>query len=221
MDWTASVDAYCERVGPEFWAEPLNALSNLAFLLAAGLVALHIRPRPAPVSRLLCALLALIGLGSFLFHTLANRWSGLADVLPILAFVLVYIYAANRDFWGLPRAAALGLTALFFPYAIATGAAFAGLAPALGSSAAYAPIALLIALYGLLLRRRHPGTARGLLAGALILSLSITARALDQPLCAIFPFGTHPAWHLLNALMLAHMILVYQRHMLAAGGAGR
>ena len=30
------VDLYCERTGPEYWAEPLNALSNLAFI-AAGL----------------------------------------------------------------------------------------------------------------------------------------------------------------------------------------
>lgn len=26
---------YCERTGSEFWAEPLNALTNGAFLLAA------------------------------------------------------------------------------------------------------------------------------------------------------------------------------------------
>ncbi|SDT92452.1 hypothetical protein SAMN05428979_0445 [Stappia sp. ES.058] len=34
MDWTASVDAYCERVGTAFWAEPVNALTNAAFLVA-------------------------------------------------------------------------------------------------------------------------------------------------------------------------------------------
>ena len=35
MDWTAQIDGYCERLGPGFWAEPLNALTNLAFLIAA------------------------------------------------------------------------------------------------------------------------------------------------------------------------------------------
>jgi hypothetical protein len=25
------IDAYCERLGPGLWAEPLNALTNLAF----------------------------------------------------------------------------------------------------------------------------------------------------------------------------------------------
>ena len=29
------MDAYCERVGPGLLAEPLNAVSNISFLLAA------------------------------------------------------------------------------------------------------------------------------------------------------------------------------------------
>ena len=30
-----TIDAYCERTDPGYWAEPVNALTNLAFLLAA------------------------------------------------------------------------------------------------------------------------------------------------------------------------------------------
>ncbi|TIW90088.1 MAG: hypothetical protein E5V59_23470, partial [Mesorhizobium sp.] len=33
---SAAVDLYCERTGPEFWSEPVNVLTNLAFI-AAGL----------------------------------------------------------------------------------------------------------------------------------------------------------------------------------------
>ena len=29
------IDAYCERLGPAFWAEPVNALTNAAFPIAA------------------------------------------------------------------------------------------------------------------------------------------------------------------------------------------
>ena len=29
------IDLYCERFGPGIWAEPINALTNLAFLVAA------------------------------------------------------------------------------------------------------------------------------------------------------------------------------------------
>ena len=35
MDWLRVVDGYCERTGPGYWSEPLNALSNAAFLVAA------------------------------------------------------------------------------------------------------------------------------------------------------------------------------------------
>jgi hypothetical protein len=35
--WSTPVDLYCERTDPSFWAEPINALSNLSFLLAAWL----------------------------------------------------------------------------------------------------------------------------------------------------------------------------------------
>jgi hypothetical protein len=44
-------------------------------------------------------ILALIGIGSFLFHTFAQTWAGLADVLPILMFKLFYIYVATRDYF--------------------------------------------------------------------------------------------------------------------------
>ena len=36
MAWTTPIDAYCERVAQGLFGEPLNALSNLAFFVAAG-----------------------------------------------------------------------------------------------------------------------------------------------------------------------------------------
>ena len=35
MNWAENIDLYCERTGPGLWAEPLNALSNLAFIAVA------------------------------------------------------------------------------------------------------------------------------------------------------------------------------------------
>lgn len=216
MDWTRAVDGYCERLGPAFWAEPVNAVTNLAFLAAA----LLLWRRTFGLGRALCAVLFAIGVGSFLFHTFAQSWAGVADVVPILVYVLVYIYAANRDFWGLGVWASLGLTLLFFPYAAATVPLFS-MIPGLGGTAGYAPVPLLIAIYAVLLRHRAPETARGLLIGVAILLVSMLARTLDEPLCGVFPMGTHFLWHLLNATMLGWMIHVWTRHVLAARGAGR
>ena len=38
MDWFAALDHYCERVAVGLWDEPFNATSNLAFLVAAGVI---------------------------------------------------------------------------------------------------------------------------------------------------------------------------------------
>ncbi|MEM6886869.1 MAG: ceramidase domain-containing protein [Pseudomonadota bacterium] len=218
MDWTQAVDGYCERIDPSFWAEPVNAVTNAAFLLAALLM--WQRRGVMPGVAVLCAILFAIGTGSFLFHTFAQPWAGLADVAPIVAFILAYVYLMNRTGWGLRAWPALGLTTLFFPYAAATGTLF-GRIPGLGASAGYMPVLLLIALYAAMLRRRAPALARGLGIGAALLALSLTFRTLDLPLCGSLPLGTHFLWHLLNAVMLGWMIEVYARAALGKGqGAG-
>lgn len=211
MDWLREIDGYCERLGPEYWAEPINAVTNAAFVAVA--LIMWSRTRGLVVARLLVVILASIGVGSYLFHTHAQVWAGLADVVPILIYILVYVYAVNRQVWGLRLWPALGLTAVFFPYAAATVPLFQ-MVPGLGSSAGYAPVPLLIYLYAFALRHRAPETARGLAIGATILVASITFRALDEPMCGDWPMGTHFIWHILNGIMLGWMIEVLRRHML-------
>ena len=55
-----------------------------------------------------------------------------------------------------------------------------------------------------------------MVAGALLLSVSITVRSFDESLCEVWPIGTHFIWHILNSIMLPFMIEVYRRHMLEA-----
>jgi len=210
MDWMAQVDAYCERTDAGYWSEPVNAVTNASFLVAAAVM--WRRTGGLALGRALCVVLAVIGVGSFLFHTHATLWAAMADVLPILGFILLYRFAAHRDFWGLGPWPALGLTALFLPYAAGTGWLFGQLG-FLGSSAGYAPVALLILVHAGLLARRAPATARGLALGGGLLVVSLTFRTLDEPLCAVLPLGTHFLWHVLNAVMLGWMIEVYRRHM--------
>jgi hypothetical protein len=215
MGWLQAVDGYCERLGPGFWAEPVNALTNLAFLLA-GLVMWR-RCASMPRGQMLAALVGVIGIGSFLFHTHANRLTGVLDVIPILLFVVMYMHAAARDFLGLSRWQALMVLVGFVPFAgivvVLSGAL------GLGSTATYMPVPLAILISAALLRRSHPGTARGLVWGAGILGLSLAMRWLDDRVCDAVPVGTHFLWHLLNAAMLGWMIEVWRRHMLAGAGA--
>ncbi len=217
MEWLAAVDGYCERLGPGYWAEPANALTNAAF----GIAAFWMWRRVAGLglARGMCGILGLIGVGSFLFHTHANRLTGLMDVLPILAFILFYVFAASRDMLGLKGWQAGLCVVAFFPYAAATVPLW-GLVPGLGSSAGYAPVPVLILLYAWLMRGR-PDAARGLAIGAGVLIVSLTFRTLDAPLCGAVPVGTHFMWHILNGVMLGWMIEVYRRHRAAHAGEGR
>lgn len=211
MQWTDPIDAYCERLGAGFWAEPLNAASNLAFILVALAAFVAWRRRDAVTaarrrdlaSLLLIGLVGVIGIGSFLFHTFANRWSSLADVLPITLFIAGYLGLALYRFVGLPRWAAVLAVPAFFGLSYLAGD---GLAELAGSSAGYVPPALALYAIGIYLAVRRRSPARRMLAAAVVFSGSIALRMADLPLCAAHPLGTHYLWHILNATTLGLLL---------------
>ena len=78
-----AVMQYCERIGAGSRAEPVNALTNLAFLVAALAIAYGLHHASRPLRKtwdlwLLASLVAAVGVGSFLWQTLATAWSQLA-----------------------------------------------------------------------------------------------------------------------------------------------
>lgn len=69
MNLSKNIDIYCERLDFSFWAEPLNAITNLSFALA-GLWGLYLYKQNASRWTKIFGILAIIvGIGSFLFHT--------------------------------------------------------------------------------------------------------------------------------------------------------
>lgn len=218
VDWTQAVDIYCERTAPGFWNEPWNALSNASFILAAAWGAYEARRRALaePVLWLLIGLAGLIGVGSFLFHTYANRWSELADTLPIWTFVAIYILASMRWIADMsPRKVALwaggviaGGVAIAFLAAGEGGpeAALPGAPDPLNGSGQYAPALAALLFFAILTTiRRHP--YRGWLwAAALAFLVSLTFRTFDLRVCEGFAHGTHFVWHLMNGAMIAALL---------------
>jgi hypothetical protein len=225
MSLSERVFLYCERgANGALFAEPLNAASNAAFLLAAlaALILLLRRPREARSAdhSLLIVLVFLIGLGSLSFHLLADRASLLADVIPINVFMLVYLGFALNRFLGVPPGwtvlaliGFVGVVALTmqvkcwsggigFPGAEVTGAS-----ECLNGSLVYLPALLAMAVVGgLMAERKHPA-APYVLWAAVIFTISVTFRSLDLALCDVYQLqgrkiGTHFIWHLLNGLAL-------------------
>lgn len=203
------IDGYCERVDASYWSEPINAITNLAFIIAA--LIMWRLSRAEPFAKALCLLLFLIGVGSYLFHTHAQVWAAIADVTPILLFILVYIQAVHQHIWLMRPWPALALTLCFIPFTAATMPIWQQI-PLYHVSAGYLSVPTLIVIYGFLLRKRAPLTARGFFTGAAILMVSLTFRSLDEVVCDAFKLGTHFMWHILNGVMLAWMIAVYLRH---------
>ena len=224
MDWFAAVDIYCERTTEEFWAEPLNALSNLSFLLAALFAARTALARGirAPIAWLLILLAGCIGIGSFLFHTFASQWSALADVLPIWTFVALFVLTAMHQIGGMSVRRVLawsggvaGLAAVTILFAMGEGdsAAPAALdAPdPLNGSGQYAPALLALLVFsGVSWRRRHPG-APWIIAATVVFVLSLILRTLDRDICAALPMGTHFGWHLMNGLLIGLLLQMLLR----------
>ena len=223
MAWTDKVFAYCERgLDPGFWAEPLNALSNGSFF-AAALVGLILWLRAPAGQRdmvrlALIVMVGLIGIGSFLFHTLATRWAAVADTVPIGLFMVTYVAFALSRFLKLGWALT-GLGLLLF-VATLPGASMVRCAggPCLGGSIAYVPALIMLAVVGGVLAHRRHGAAPALLAAAGLFFVSLALRTLDRPICpltaitAVRMTGTHVLWHICNGLLLFVLLLTALRH---------
>ena len=225
MNFGEHVFLYCERgTDPALLAEPINAVSNVAFLLAAlvGLQLVLWRPpeERSPDQFLLPVLVLFVGLGSLAFHLYADEGTALADVVPIGVFMLVYLGFALNRFLGVPAgftvlfvigfAAIMALTmqvqcgqgAIGFP-----GPELKDAKPCLNGSLFYLPALAALIVVGLVLHERKQSAAPWVLWAAAILAVSITLRTLDLALCDKVliegrKVGTHFAWHVLNALAL-------------------
>jgi len=204
---------YCERgVDPAFWAEPLNALTNAAFVVA-GLAAVRSARGDRAVA-LLGGVTIAIGIGSFLFHTLATRWALLADVVPIQAFIAIYFFLAMRRFFSLARLGAAAATlafmgaAAFVPNLLPEDPLWRGLGGYLGGLLGLLGVGGLLVLGG----ARKAAIGRALMGVGALFAGSLTFRTVDGAVCDLVASGSHSVWHLLNALTLWLLAGVLKRH---------
>lgn len=209
----APVDLYCERTGPEFWAEPLNALSNLAFF-AAGLWGVwQVRKRgTGTFAEVLAWWVVAIGVGSSLFHTFANRGTVWADVLPIAGFTLAYTLFNLRRFLGMKWGKAIAIFVAF--YAVAGLVTFAvpdWLRQASNGTTGYLPPFLALAFFGAMVAASGNRAGWYNLAGSAIFVVSVICRMIDPLVCGGFPLGTHFLWHIFNGLMLGVLLAATAR----------
>lgn len=190
---------YAERL---WWgnAEPINTLSNAAFIFAAWAITrkLHRENRPIAPLLALIGLACTVGLGSGLWHAWPTPVTKLMDLIPILLFQLVFLWQYLRQRIALPRwqtavAVALYATVNYFMLQVP---------PYFNGSILYLPT--IVVLFGLgtyhfFSLQPQPEL---LFQATLVFCVALFFRTVDMWVIGVFPIGTHFLWHTLNGLLL-------------------
>jgi hypothetical protein len=209
-----SVDLYCERLDASFWAEPVNALTNLLFVVVGiiGLVAVR-RRGTGMFAELLCWWVMAIGIGSLLFHTFALELTKWFDILPIATFTVALSLFNLRRFAGLTWSAAIACLVVYFVViGIVTYMIPDWLRLATNGSTGYLPAWGAFLVFGSIVLMRGNPAGWYALACCAMLAVAIFFRAVDPLVCDAFPLGTHFLWHTLNALMLGVALMAVVRY---------
>jgi len=208
---------YCERTSADFWAEPLNAGTSALVIVIAiyGSIRLWREGLLSPNVVVMMILACLIGVGSFLLHTFATRWSEVADVLPIWLFVAFYALTVTREFArGAFRAflfTAVCITVFVSGVTLAMGAPMPLELPVSGSTQ-YVPATLtMVVVLWFLWKNRHPAFS-AVAIGIGLFGVALSFRSLDLWLCGSVSTGTHFLWHLSNCLVFWFLIRAYAVH---------
>ncbi|NEN92674.1 MAG: ceramidase [Okeania sp. SIO3H1] len=193
------IDLYCERLQPSLWDEPINAMSNLVFFIAAWVswrLADNLNVQFYSV-KLLIYLMIGIGIGSSLFHTYATGWALLMDVIPIMMFQLFYLWVYTRRVMKLKPIIPVILMLVLLISSLLTLPL-----KVLNGSLSYVPALVYLLGLGIYNFQAKKQKKFMFLAGVVTFLMALFFRTLDQAICPVFPIGTHFLWHIFNGVML-------------------
>ncbi|MCF6198036.1 MAG: hypothetical protein L3J67_01345 [Hyphomicrobiaceae bacterium] len=239
MNWNQTVWLYCERgTGSGLFAEPVNALSAMSFLLAGAAALWIYRTEPflqkSTDHLLLIGLTFLTGLGSLAFHLLATQASELAHLLPFVLLMFVYFSMALNRFLELPAGAAAFISISYLIMTIAgltmscplADAAlqpqwsirFGGATSCFNGTAGYVPTLIMLAGLSFWLHRRGHQAARSMMLATGLFLAALFFHAIDHLFCLqtflfVHFIGTHWIWHILNGVAtfyLLRALMLYQ-----------
>jgi hypothetical protein len=202
----ALADSDCELIRSGWLAQPVNAWSSLAYIVAAAVVLAW--TRRWPTSRrsdavVLALLLVATAVGSVDFHgpqSAVARADHDLGIVAVLAFVVTFDAGLLNEWPGRGRY-------LAFVAAVALGALLIAVDEDLGLALVVLGAGIAVVLEMLVLRRglRPLGRAYGVIAGAVAAGgvvnvLGRTGGVLCSPESA---FQGHALWHVLTALAIA------------------
>ena len=190
---------YCERIGAGPLDEPLNAISNLAFAVAAILAAVHIHKRQVVglFPRILPWSIGAVAVASTIYHTLRSPLTFVVDALSLSIFMVVAIFFVLRKITARTISAILLGTAFLSVEGVALFCVPEGFLN--GSTPHVIALVFVVLLMGLI-SRRHESLARQVVPIAAFYAVAIVCRTIDMAICSWLPIGTHFLWHVAGAI---------------------
>jgi hypothetical protein len=212
------IDGYCERQSkPDVMAEPLNLITNLAFIIGAILAFRMMLAYKQLIARnfdliILNITLFSIGLGSAAFHSYPSGTTLLMDVIPITIFIHLYIVCFFKRVIGLNLFSSILVLIAF----IGVGVLFQlNISPdTLNGTIMYVPTYLMMIVMILLMGfvKQNPLYIH-LINTAVIWTFSLAFRTMDTQICMYTNhIGTHFLWHVLNGIVLYRMLSLVIMH---------
>ncbi len=207
---------YCEQAAFSDVFEPLNGITNFAFIIAG--IVLFFRFKKQAISslpaKILAALLIAVGIGSLAWHTYRNDFTFWIDTIPIYLFVVYYLWVyVSHSVHKLP------LRILFFLGFFIYTPVLIYLFQDLQSTKVFGNGSLeyIVALsYFVVLQMYNKAHKKELVKPSLVVvflfMVSLVFRQLDLVSCDLVGFGTHFMWHIFNAIVLYSFVhILYLR----------
>lgn len=194
---------YRERAfSADFWAEPLNALTNASFLIAA-FFAWNLASARRVTCRTTYGLLAIagtIGFGSFFFHTVPTRFTMWLDVIPISSFQLLFLWLISNRMLGLNRVTSAAIVV----GVVGSSFAFFPTQRVLNGSLFYLPSLVAMLVIGHVWSKKSNSEPYLLIGAGFCFLMAVTARSIDHEVP--WRIGTHFLWHSVNGVVV-YMVL--------------
>jgi hypothetical protein len=208
------IDNYCERNNqPDFFAEPLNLITNIFFIIGAILAFRFLQKNKQLLLKnwdiiFLIITLAAIGFGSGAFHSVPNQATLLMDVIPIGIFMHLYIVVFFRRVVGLNMVFSVAALIAFIALGMVFQKTFSP--ETLNGTIMYVPAySTLILMVLILCFIKQSPLYLHLIYTAVIWTFSLAFRTMDMDICSYTGgVGTHFLWHTLNAIVLYRLIIL-------------
>lgn len=195
----------CELQSNHLVSQPVNLLTNAAFLIASYLIYRLIRKNRIKEKGIITLFIGsvLIGLGSIAHHAVPNNFTLLLDGLPIYLFLFLALYHLIHAL--IPNKGYSVLLSVIYvfvnflaPIAIRIPFDPNAVTPILNLA-----FLLLITVF---LSRKYKKPTNFLIWAMGSYTLATVFFLLDEKICSQFPIGTHFLWHIFNAMTIYFLV---------------